>query len=203
MSPSDPVALGLPHREPFIFVDEVLALIPGESAEARKVFPLEEPFFRGHFPGDPLVPGVILTEALALQYHAQLLHQVVLMLCAGVIHGDLSEYNILVDRDGPVIIDLPQAIDAAGNTAAGAMLERDVANLTTFFGRFAPQLAATRYGSDWTRSPVKEWMHEEVDTITPETGISDAFRTISERGYRHLPVVSDGALVGIVTMRWL
>jgi len=65
VSPSDPVALGLPHREPFIFVDEVLALAQGESAECRKVFALEEPFFRGHFPGDPLVPGVILAEALA------------------------------------------------------------------------------------------------------------------------------------------
>jgi len=65
VSPSDPVALGLPHREPFVFVDEVLALTPGESAEGRKVFAPEEPFFRGHFPGDPLVPGVILTEALA------------------------------------------------------------------------------------------------------------------------------------------
>jgi len=63
--PSDPVALGLPHREPFIFVDEVLALEPGESAQCRKVFAPEEPFFRGHFPGDPLVPGVILAEALA------------------------------------------------------------------------------------------------------------------------------------------
>ena len=65
MSPSDPVALGLPHREPFIFVDEALALAPGESAVCRKVFAPEEPFFRGHFPGDPLVPGVILAEALA------------------------------------------------------------------------------------------------------------------------------------------
>jgi 3-hydroxyacyl-[acyl-carrier-protein] dehydratase len=65
VSPSDPVSLGLPHRTPFIFVDEVLALVSGESAEARKVFSPEEPFFRGHFPGDPLVPGVILTEALA------------------------------------------------------------------------------------------------------------------------------------------
>jgi len=61
----DPVSLGLPHREPFIFVDEVIAMAPGETAEARKVFPPEEPFFRGHFPEDPLVPGVILTEALA------------------------------------------------------------------------------------------------------------------------------------------
>ncbi len=61
----DPVALGLPHREPFIFVDEVVELRPGEQAICRKTFPPEEPFFRGHFPGDPLVPGVLLTEALA------------------------------------------------------------------------------------------------------------------------------------------
>ncbi len=61
----DPVALGLPHREPFIFVGKVVALTPGESAAATKTFAAGEPFFRGHFPGDPLVPGVILTEALA------------------------------------------------------------------------------------------------------------------------------------------
>jgi 3-hydroxyacyl-[acyl-carrier-protein] dehydratase len=61
----DPVALGLPHRPPFIFVDEVVELRPGESALCRKTFPPDEPFFRGHFPGDPLVPGVILVEALA------------------------------------------------------------------------------------------------------------------------------------------
>jgi 3-hydroxyacyl-[acyl-carrier-protein] dehydratase len=60
-----PIALGLPHREPFIFVDEVLELTPGESAVCSKSFSVEEPFFRGHFPGDPIVPGVILTEALA------------------------------------------------------------------------------------------------------------------------------------------
>jgi 3-hydroxyacyl-[acyl-carrier-protein] dehydratase len=61
----DPIALGLPHREPFIFVDEVLDVQPGEAAVCRKTFPPEEPFFRGHFPGDPLVPGVIIAEALA------------------------------------------------------------------------------------------------------------------------------------------
>jgi 3-hydroxyacyl-[acyl-carrier-protein] dehydratase len=65
VSSSDPIALGLPHREPFIFVDEVCALSPGESAECAKTFSPDEPFFRGHFPGNPLVPGVILTEALA------------------------------------------------------------------------------------------------------------------------------------------
>lgn len=62
---SDPVALGLPHRAPFVFVDAVVEIQPGERALCRKTFPPEEPFFRGHFPGDPLVPGVILTEALA------------------------------------------------------------------------------------------------------------------------------------------
>ena len=65
MAARDPVALGLPHRAPFVFVEEVRTLIPGESAECGKIFPPGEPFFRGHFPGDPLVPGVILTEALA------------------------------------------------------------------------------------------------------------------------------------------
>lgn len=63
--PGDPIALGLPHREPFLFIDEVIVLAPGESAVCRKMFAPEEPFFRGHFPGDPLVPGVLLAEALA------------------------------------------------------------------------------------------------------------------------------------------
>jgi 3-hydroxyacyl-[acyl-carrier-protein] dehydratase len=61
----DPVALGLPHREPFVFIDTVAELIPGERAIAAKTFAASEPMFRGHFPGDPIVPGVILTEALA------------------------------------------------------------------------------------------------------------------------------------------
>jgi 3-hydroxyacyl-[acyl-carrier-protein] dehydratase len=61
----DPIALGLPHREPFVFVDRVIAHVPGESAHAVKTFPAETPFFAGHFPGEPLVPGVILAEALA------------------------------------------------------------------------------------------------------------------------------------------
>jgi RIO kinase 1 len=110
----------------------------------------------------PRLNDVELTEALALHYHAQLLHQVVLMLCAGVIHGDLSEYNILVDGDGPVIIDLPQAIDAAGNTEAGPMLERDVANLAAYFSRFAPQLATTQYGKEIWGLYVAGLLHPET-----------------------------------------
>jgi len=96
----------------------------------------------------PRLNDLPLNETIALDYHAQLLKQVVLMLCAGVIHGDLSEYNILVDAAGPVMIDLPQAIDAAGNTEAGAMLERDVNNLRNFFSVFAPKLASTQYGKE-------------------------------------------------------
>jgi RIO kinase 1 len=70
------------------------------------------------------------------------------MLCAGVVHGDLSEFNILLAADGPVIIDLPQAVDAAGNNHASRMLLRDVANLRDFFGGFAPELLDTAYGPE-------------------------------------------------------
>jgi RIO kinase 1 len=70
------------------------------------------------------------------------------MLCAGVIHGDLSEFNILLAADGPVIIDLPQAVDAAGNNHAQRMLLRDVSNLRDFFGKFAPELLSTDYGPE-------------------------------------------------------
>ncbi len=96
----------------------------------------------------PRLNDIELTAAQALDFHARLLNQVVRTLCAGIIHGDLSEYNILVGRDGPVIIDLPQAVDAAGNSNAGPMLERDVANLASYFSRFAPELADSDYGKE-------------------------------------------------------
>ena len=100
--------------------------------------------------GDPAprLNDIELSPEQALEFHAGLLQQVVRMLCAGVIHGDLSEYNILVGRDGPVIIDLPQAVDAAGNSNAEPMLERDVANLASYFGRFAPELLGSNYGKE-------------------------------------------------------
>jgi RIO kinase 1 len=96
----------------------------------------------------PRLNDVALNAQEAVEYHHALLRQVVLMLCAGVIHGDLSEYNILVDAEGPVIIDLPQAINAAGNTEAAPMLERDVANLAAYFSQFAPHIGDTQYGKE-------------------------------------------------------
>lgn len=99
----------------------------------------------------PRLNDVDLSEGQALEFHADLLNQVVRMLCAGVIHGDLSEYNILVGSRGPVIIDLPQAVDAAGNMSAESMLARDVANLASCLGRFAPSLLGSEFGKEiWT-----------------------------------------------------
>ena len=88
---------------------------------------------------------------IAIELHGRLMSEVVRMLCAGIVHGDLSEFNILLAADGPVIIDLPQAVDAAGNNHAQRMLVRDVDNLRRFFGRFAPALLATDFGNEiWT-----------------------------------------------------
>ncbi|MFA7281462.1 MAG: PA4780 family RIO1-like protein kinase [Sterolibacterium sp.] len=96
----------------------------------------------------PRLNDIELSAEQSLKLYAGLINQVVRMLCAGIIHGDLSEYNILVGSDGPVIIDLPQAVDAAGNSNAASMLERDVANLTSYFSRFSPQLASLQYGKE-------------------------------------------------------
>jgi RIO kinase 1 len=99
-----------------------------------------------HGDAAPRLNDVQFTAEDARRHHATLIREVVRMLCAGVVHGDLSEFNILVAADGPVIIDLPQAIDAAGNNHAKRMLLRDVDNLRNFFGGFAPELMATHFG---------------------------------------------------------
>ena len=96
----------------------------------------------------PRLNDLSFTEEEALAHHGTLVREVVRMLCAGVVHGDLSEFNILLAADGPVIIDLPQAVDAAGNQHAPRMLLRDVDNLRRFFGTHAPALLDTRYGPE-------------------------------------------------------
>jgi len=96
----------------------------------------------------PRLNDVILEAEQAREWHRYLVGQVVRMLCAGMIHGDLSEYNVLAGAHGPVIIDLPQAVDAAGNNNAFAMLERDLNNLRNYFSQFAAELAATEYAHE-------------------------------------------------------
>lgn len=85
----------------------------------------------------PRLNDVHLEAEEARVFHAFVIRQIVLMLCAGLVHGDLSEFNVLLGPDGPVIIDLPQAVDAAANNHAFSMLQRDVDNMAHYFGRFA------------------------------------------------------------------
>jgi RIO kinase 1 len=116
----------------------------------------------------PRLGEVELSADLAREYHAVLIRQVVRMLCVGLIHGDLSEYNVLVDPQGPVIIDLPQAVDAAGNNAALAMLERDVANINECLGRFAPELLAGRHAREM-------WALFESSELRPDSVLTGVF----------------------------
>jgi RIO kinase 1 len=117
----------------------------------------------------PRLNDLELTGEQALEYHDQLIHDVVKMLCGGLIHGDLSEFNILVDAQGPVIIDLPQAVDAAANNNAARMLERDVGNLAAYLGRFAPELLATSYGKEI-------WHIYEKGNLTPDLKLTGHFK---------------------------
>jgi RIO kinase 1 len=96
----------------------------------------------------PRLGEVDLSPEVALEYHRFLVRQIVRMLSLGLIHGDLSEFNVLVAPDGPVIIDLPQAVNAAGNNNAFAMLERDVNNIRNTLGRFAPELLETQFARE-------------------------------------------------------
>jgi RIO kinase 1 len=110
----------------------------------------------------PRLNDVQFTPEQARAHHGTLLMEVVRMLCAGVVHGDLSEFNILLAADGPVIIDLPQAVDAAGNNHAKRMLLRDVDNLRGFFGRFAPELLPTDFGPEIWNLYQHGALHTEV-----------------------------------------
>ena len=132
-----------------------------------------------HGDAAPRLNDVVFTAAHARKHHATLLTEVVRMLCAGVVHGDLSEFNILLGHedtggveggvDRPVIIDLPQAIDAAGNNHASRMLLRDVANLRGFFGQFAPELLQTQYG-------LEIWDLYQRGVLYPETVLTGRFQ---------------------------
>ena len=116
----------------------------------------------------PRLNDVALTEEQALEDHALMMHYVKLMLCAGLIHGDLSEFNVLVDEYGPVIIDLPQAVNAAANNNAESMLARDVNNMTDYYGQFAPALLNSHYAQEI-------WALYEDGELTPEVELTGEF----------------------------
>lgn len=116
----------------------------------------------------PRLNDVLLTPEQAREGHAQIIKDVVRMLCAGLVHGDLSEFNVLVDSQGPVIIDLPQAVDAVANNHAEWMLERDVNNMRDYYGSFAPELLNTQYAKEI-------WSIYESGKLTPETELTGHF----------------------------
>lgn len=116
----------------------------------------------------PRLNDVKLTQEEALAHHTQIIRDVVRMLCTGLVHGDLSEFNVLVDQDGPVIIDLPQAVDAVANNHAEWMLERDINNMRDYYGQFAPELLTTQYAKEI-------WEIYESGKLTPETELTGHF----------------------------
>jgi RIO kinase 1 len=147
-------AAGVRVPQPYNFVEGVLLmeLVTDEHGAAA-----------------PRLNDLELTSEQAREYHDFLIKEVVRMLCAGIVHGDLSEFNVLIDAHGPVIIDLPQAVDAAANNNAARMLERDVNNLAAYFGRFAPELLATSYGKEI-------WKIYESGNLTPDVKLTGHFK---------------------------
>jgi len=116
----------------------------------------------------PRLNDVTMSAEQAVEDHTLVMQDIVRMLCAGIVHGDLSEFNVLVDDYGPVIIDLPQAVDAAANNNAQKMLARDVNNMTTYYGQYAPELLDTKYAKEI-------WALYEAGELSPESVITGEF----------------------------
>lgn len=119
----------------------------------------------------PRLNDVSMSAEKALKDHALVMTYVKRMLCAGLVHGDLSEFNVLVDSEGPVIIDLPQAVDAAANNHAKWMLARDVNNMTQYYGLYAPELLKTQYAKEI-------WSLFEAGELKPETPLTGEFTEV-------------------------
>ncbi len=144
-------AAGVRVPEPYGFVDGVLLMELVTDADGNAA---------------PRLNDLTLTSEQAIDYYGRIIAEIVRMLCAGLVHGDLSPFNVLVDNEGPVIIDLPQAVNAAANNSAGMMLERDVVNMAIYFGGFAPELLKTDYGKEiWAFYESGKLQHD-----TPLTG---------------------------------
>jgi RIO kinase 1 len=152
-------SVGVRVPKPYNFVEGVLLMELVTDAEGAAA---------------PRLNDLVLTKDEALSYHAQLINEVVRMLCAGLVHGDLSEFNVLVDSHGPVIIDLPQAVDAAANNNAARMLERDVNNMAAYFGRFAPELLNNQYGKEI-------WKLYESGNLTPDAKLTGEYKASTKR----------------------
>ncbi|MGB2287601.1 MAG: PA4780 family RIO1-like protein kinase [Porticoccaceae bacterium] len=122
----------------------------------------------------PRLSDVAMSAEQAMEDHRLMMDYVVLMLCAGIVHGDLSEFNVLVDDYGPVIIDLPQAVNASANNHAESMFYRDVANMTQYYGQFAPELLKSQYGKEI-------WSLYEDGTLRPGIALAGNV-TLSDQG---------------------
>ena len=144
---------GVRVPQPYWFVDGVLVmeLVVDEEGDPA-----------------PRLDDVAFDPETAREYHAQMIVEIVRMLCAGLVHGDLSEFNVLVDHSGPVVIDLPQAVNAAGNNSAKMMLTRDVNNMRDYFGQYAPDLLVTHYADEM-------WDLFEHGNLHPDSKLTGEF----------------------------